>query len=123
MRDYAKVAPTFWTDHKGRRWRTPRIKGRLQFDIQCHAALRAFVFTRDGFRCQKCGISAVPPFGYDGREPVALARGWCLVADHIVSRRNGGSHHPDNLMTLCDSCNARKSGLIDAKGKVSCIGY
>jgi 5-methylcytosine-specific restriction endonuclease McrA len=36
-------------------------------------------------------------------------------ADHIVSRRNGGSHHPDSLRVLCDSCNAAKTGLVDAR--------
>jgi 5-methylcytosine-specific restriction endonuclease McrA len=39
-----------------------------------------------------------------------------LVADHVISRRNGGSHHPDNMQCLCNSCNSRKANLIDAKG-------
>lgn len=41
-----------------------------------------------------------------------------LVADHVVSRRNGGSHHPDNLQALCQRCNARKAALVDAHGGV-----
>jgi 5-methylcytosine-specific restriction endonuclease McrA len=32
-----------------------------------------------------------------------------------LSRRNGGSHHPSNLRCLCESCNARKASLVDAK--------
>jgi len=114
MRDYVKTAPTFWIDHKGRQWKTPITRSRLKFHI--------FVFNRDGFRCQKCGSAADPPIDYDGRDTVSLSFGWCFVADHIVSRRNGGSHHPDNLMTLYDSCNARKSCLVDAKERISCTG-
>ena len=45
---------------------------------------------------------------------------WCgsdkdLVADHIVSRKNGGEHHPNNLQAMCQSCNSKKSGLVDSK--------
>jgi len=98
MRDYAKVSPQFWTDHHGKSWKVPTIKGRLKAGrIPCHAALRAFVFHRDGHKCRQCGATSK------------------LVPDHIQSRKNGGSHHPDNLQTLCESCNARKVGLVDAK--------
>lgn len=84
-----------WTDEGGKAWRVPQIRGRLKSSIPSHAALRAFVITRDGSKCRRCPRT-------DG-----------LVADHIVSRRNGGSHHPDNLQCLCSSCNARKSNLED----------
>ena len=47
-------------------------------------------------------------------EPLAPARS-CLVIDHVVSRLNGGTHHPDNLQTLCDSCNSAKVGLVDSR--------
>lgn len=100
MRDYSKIIPKFWTDHYGKRWKTPQIIGRLK-PGKCpgHAALRAFVIHRAGNKCQQCGCD----------EPLLL------VADHIVSRRNGGSHHPDNLQCLCNSCNARKASLVDSK--------
>lgn len=98
MRDYAKVAPTFWTDQNGKNWKVPQIKGRLKCGkIPSHAALRAFVIHRAGGICQICGHAPA------------------VVADHIVSRRNGGSHHPDNLQAACESCNAKKAGLVDAK--------
>ncbi|MGE5522596.1 MAG: HNH endonuclease [Rhodospirillaceae bacterium] len=87
-----------WTDHHGRTWRVPQIRGRLKCGkIPCHRALREFVFHRDGYQRKHCGSTEK------------------LVPDHIVSRRNGGAHHPDNLQTLCDSCNARKAGAVDAK--------
>lgn len=98
MRDYGKVAPQFWTDHQGHQWKVPTIRGRLKMRIPCHRALRTFVIHRDKV-CAWCGASTN------------------LIADHIVSRRNGGLHHPDNMQALCQSCNSRKSGLIDAKGE------
>ena len=98
MRDYGKVSPQFWTDHLGRQWIEPQIKGRLKMRIPSHRALREYVIHRDGSKCVTCGATEM------------------LVADHIISRRNGGRHHPSNMQCLCDSCNARKAGLVDAKG-------
>lgn len=100
MSDGLKVAPEFWVDHHGQHWIVPQIKGRLKCGkIPCHAALREFVLHRDGYKCVKCGES----------------RRVELVPDHIISRRNGGSHHPRNLQCLCRSCNSRKAGFVDAK--------
>lgn len=84
-----------WTDQHGKAWKVPMIRGRLKFRIPCHPALRAFVLWRDNYTCQGCGTHND------------------LIADHIISRRNGGPHHPDNLQALCQSCNARKANLID----------
>lgn len=91
-------ATLFWKDDAGRAWRVPEIKGRLKSRVPSHRALREFVIRRDGNACRECGSTEH------------------LVADHIVSRRNGGSHHPSNMQCLCDPCNARKAGLVDAKG-------
>lgn len=85
-----------WTDHLGRTWRVPQIKGRLKMKCPGHRALREFVIHRDGGRCKRCGSREL------------------LVADHILSRRNGGAHHPNNLQCLCDSCNSRKAGREDS---------
>jgi 5-methylcytosine-specific restriction endonuclease McrA len=109
-----------WTDHRGQVWKVPTILRRLKFKkIPCHAALRAFVFHRDGYRCRACGVLGGPvPLNYDGRHAIGIP-GWeshrSLVMDHVLSRRNGGAHHPDNLVTLCDSCNAAKAALVDAR--------
>jgi hypothetical protein len=32
-----------------------------------------------------------------------------LQVDHIISRKNGGTHDLDNLQVLCRACNLRKS--------------
>lgn len=107
----------YWTDHHGVIRRVPRITGRLHFKNPGHAAIRAFVFQRDGFQCQVCGVSGkVVPDDYDGRESISVdGPGFCLVADHMVSRHLGGSHHPANLQTLCDNCNSRKGSSSDAE--------
>lgn len=106
-----------WTDHNGRVWQEPEIIGRLKFRIRCHAALRAFVMVRDRFACAHCGAMGEDfGAGYDGRHAVRLLgrRHGSLVVDHVVSRRNGGRHHPSNMQTLCEGCNARKACLVDA---------
>lgn len=97
MRDYAKVAPQFWTDHKGQQWIEPQILGRLKMRIPAHRALREFVIARANGKCEQCSATED------------------LVADHATSRRNGGRHHPSNMQCLCQSCNSRKAGKIDAK--------
>lgn len=97
MRDYSKVSPRFWTDHLGLQWIVPTIKGRLKMRIPAHRALRDFVIHRDGRKCREC----------DGTDN--------LVADHVVSRRNGGEHHPTNMQCLCQSCNSRKASLVDKR--------
>ena len=91
-------APPTWHDDAGVIWRAPTCSGRLKPAVHhAHAALIDFVIRRDGSRCIACG--------WMGRTR--------LVADHIISRRDGGAHHPDNLQSACDSCNAAKVGMVD----------
>lgn len=54
------------------------------------ASVRRSIFERDEYRCRHCG-------GYID-----------LSLDHIVPWSKGGSDEPDNLQTLCRSCNSRK---------------
>jgi len=49
------------------------------------------VFARDGRQCRYCGNDEN------------------LQVDHIISRKNGGTHDMDNLQVLCRDCNLRKS--------------
>jgi 5-methylcytosine-specific restriction endonuclease McrA len=49
------------------------------------------VFARDGRICRYCGNDQN------------------LQIDHIISRKNGGTHDMDNLQVLCRDCNLRKS--------------
>jgi len=59
------------------------------------ASLRVAILRRDGSRCRMCGASA--------------AAGATLHIDHIVPVSLGGQTVPENLQTLCDSCNYGKS--------------
>lgn len=55
--------------------------------------LRALILERDGFRCRRCGNGP-----NDER----------LEIDHINPVAHGGGDEPENLQTLCESCNAGK---------------
>jgi len=121
MRDYVDIALPFWTDHLGTSRHTSGMK-KLHFGrLPSHVALRAFVYRRDCFTCQWCRVSVPAPADYDGKDNLVTGLknkdGWDIwfVVDHIVSRRNGGSNHPENLQMLCYTCNSAKSGLIDSK--------
>lgn len=107
----------FWVDHRGRTHREPTTRGGLNFcKLPSHAALREFVFWRDGYACRHCSAAAREvPEDYDGSFAPGTDNESCLVVDHVVSRRNGGRHHPANLQALCDRCNARKSALVDSR--------
>ena len=54
---------------------------------------RINVFTRDGFRCQYCGVKK------EMRE---------LNYDHVVPRVRGGKTEWENIVTSCYACNDRK---------------
>lgn len=47
------------------------------------------ILERDGYRCYLCG-------------------GWADTADHLISKRDGGTDDPENLAAACRSCNSSK---------------
>lgn len=55
--------------------------------------IRARILARDRCTCQHCGTT-LPPAQ--------------LHVDHITPRMMGGADTPDNLQTLCATCNLRK---------------
>ena len=55
------------------------------------------ILSRDEFMCQACGARP-------GNER--------LQVDHILPWSLGGSHHPANLLALCDRCNNGKGASI-----------
>jgi len=65
-------------------------------------SLRYDILKRDGFRCVICGRTA--------EDDVKLH------VDHIIPVSKGGKTVPENLRTLCDSCNLGKSDKYDENG-------
>jgi 5-methylcytosine-specific restriction endonuclease McrA len=68
------------------------------YKSKAHLRWRAAVLKRDGYTCTdpRC---PTPNYGRGGR----------LIADHIVSRRDGGSDTDvNNGQTLCPACDNRK---------------
>jgi 5-methylcytosine-specific restriction endonuclease McrA len=104
-----------WRDHNGKLWPVLQTVHKLKFYQPSHAALRAFVFHRDGYACKRCPAKVVVvPVEYDGRATLftdSLTGGGfgdVLIVDHKLTRKAGGKHHPRNLQALCETCNRRK---------------
>jgi hypothetical protein len=76
------------------RWHNPAYETcfacRLKYRDEATAALRLYVFWRDGFQCRWC----------HRHDP--------LHVDHIVPCSRGGDANPWNLQTLCRDCNLDK---------------
>lgn len=58
-------------------------------------AVRKRVLDRDGHACRFCGIG-------DDEHRDEYGRG--LTAHHVIPEADGGRDHPDNLITVCESC-------------------
>lgn len=113
-----------WIDHLGRSWPIIQSLRRLKFKYPAHAALRAYVFNRDGYKCKRCEAMAVGVNGnYDGSEALNtdtfLKNGYrdVLVVDHIRTLKAGGLNVVENLQALCETCNKRKQ--IEDKSAVA----
>lgn len=63
-------------------------------------ARRRSVYRRDDYQCQHCSARG----GSGVRDGVELH------AHHVEPKSAGGSHHPDNLLTLCAACHDREHG-------------
>jgi 5-methylcytosine-specific restriction endonuclease McrA len=61
--------------------------------------LRHLIMKRDHFRCKICGTSPAS-------DPSAI-----LHIDHIIPLSKGGNSQPQNLQTLCATCNIGKGDL------------
>jgi 5-methylcytosine-specific restriction endonuclease McrA len=67
---------------------------------------RVNVYTRDGFRCQYCGVKK------DMRE---------LNYDHVVPRLRGGKTVWENIVTSCYACNDRKGSRTPAEAGMTLL--
>jgi len=102
--------PATWIDSAGIEHITSRSSGRLKYRTKSCWALRRFVYERDEFSCQICGWVAQIPDNWNKRDALLMSGSTnvCLVVDHIINISDCGSHHPDNLQALCDTCNLIK---------------
>jgi len=72
------------------------------------ASTRFALYRRDNCRCVYCCRPVVCGLGNDRDDSANI--------DHVVSRHDGGSDRPSNLVTSCRRCNLAKSdrGLANA---------
>ena len=67
--------------------------------------LRLQILERDGYTCQLCGAGPNDP------DPYYPNRNTRLHVDHITPVSQGGTDDPDNLRTLCSTCNQGRSNI------------
>jgi len=60
---------------------------------------RAFVFERNGYTCQMCGVAA------GDKDPLNASRTVRLTMGHILDKSKGGEDTPNNLRAVCTNCN------------------
>jgi hypothetical protein len=103
-----KETPDHWIDFDGTERMVSKRKGRLKYNSKSTKALRDYVLKRDGYACKNCGAKPISNdvIGITDNDSM-------LVIDHIITWRNGGSHHPNNLQVLCDRCNSSKGMTLD----------
>lgn len=116
MRDYGKFSKETWIDFEGLVWPVIQSPRRLKFKYPAHAALRRHVFHRDAFMCNRCGAIAINiPENYDGRNALStntfVSSGYrdTLILDHVLTLKAGGRSVIENLQSLCETCNKKKS--------------
>jgi 5-methylcytosine-specific restriction endonuclease McrA len=62
------------------------------------------VFLRDRFTCQYCG-----------------KKGQELTLDHVIPRRQNGSHTWNNVVAACAKCNLRKAGRTPVEASMKLV--
>ena len=60
---------------------------------------RAYVFERNGYTCQMCGLAA------GDKDPFHPNRTVRLTMGHILDKSKGGKDEPSNLRAVCTNCN------------------
>ncbi|MHC4891437.1 MAG: HNH endonuclease [Planctomycetota bacterium] len=106
---YRKIDPRIWDDETGQSHAVSFCKQWMPQKNGLQAKVRCFVYLRDDFTCVKCQKKAISiPDNYNGRFTIPPSE-----LDHKLPRSKGGGHHPNNLQTLCQSCNARKCDRED----------
>lgn len=108
-----------WTDPKGNINIVPShnsCKRLRATKIPAHKKIKAYVLERDEYCCRKCFATSSENIKWLECWSDKWQKHTFLVIDHILSIKNGGTHHPNNLQVLCDLCNSQKVGLEDIYG-------
>ncbi len=70
-------------------------------------AVRKYVAERANYRCEYCRVAE-------------MDSNFTYHIEHIISKKHGGSDHPDNLALACSICNWKKgsniSTILEADG-------
>lgn len=59
-----------------------------------------FIYERDNFKCQYCGLDASKDFDMWWKANLNI--------DHIKPKKHGGTNDPNNLVVSCRACNSYK---------------
>lgn len=75
-------------------------------------SLRRHAFERQQGRCCYCGLPMweADPERFAARYAISarLAALLRCTAEHVVAQRDGGRHHPRNIVAACAFCNSRR---------------
>ena len=96
-RSSARRSPTAGNRGQGSKWlrRTTRLR----------------IYMRDGWCCVWCCCKVERPVLPEDGIPVGGGIIRQASIDHVVPRSRGGSNSPDNLITCCATCNAKRNDL------------
>jgi 5-methylcytosine-specific restriction endonuclease McrA len=79
---------------------------------------RPWTFSRD-WTCTWCGYNPKedpwfenPPIPFENEVHKNQVMRSTLIADHLVRKVDGGGHGKDNVQTLCQTCNSKKTALF-----------
>lgn len=79
---------------------------------------RPWTFSRD-WSCAWCGYSPKddpffdnPPIPYDNEVHKQQSMRSLLIGDHQKRKVDGGGHGKDNIKSLCQNCNSKKTSLF-----------
>lgn len=74
-------------------------KRRPAFARNISKETRAYVFERNGYTCQMCGLAAGDADPFSPSKTVRLTMG------HVIDKSKGGEDIPSNLKAICTNCN------------------
>lgn len=77
----------------------PLVTSDFAFSRNISKQTRALVLERNGYTCQMCGVAAGDP------DPMGSNRTVRLTMGHIKDKSLGGDDTPQNLRTVCTTCN------------------